>query len=136
MVAVDAAGETSIKPSSESVSAPAKSRLLVFLPSLHGGIGRYALEQSQELARRGEAVLVLATKELPLEEVANLRVRKELLTVPGSIKNRILRRIFLIGCILINQLSLAANIVRHRPNLVLFDGYSEIMAPFWIWPHV
>lgn len=117
-------------------SAPIERRpILVFLPSFHGGIARYASEQARELARRGEAILVLATEALGLDETINLRVREGLLTV-GRTKRRTFRRLLSIICILVNQLLLVANILRHRPKLVLFDGYSEILAPLWVWPHL
>jgi glycosyltransferase involved in cell wall biosynthesis len=114
-----------------------KSRpILVFLPSYHGGIARYASEQSQELARRGEATLVLATKALPLEARTNLRVRKNLITVPERVRNRFIRWILLLVRILLNQFILVINIIWHQPRLVLFDCFSEIFAPLWIWPHL
>jgi hypothetical protein len=119
---VTAKDEVNLSLTSESESVPVGPRpILVFLPSYDGGIARYASEQSRELARRGE-VVVLATKVLELEEVEHLRVRRDLLMVPMS-KNRILRRLFFIICILMNQLILVANIIWHRPKLVLFDGY-------------
>jgi glycosyltransferase involved in cell wall biosynthesis len=134
---VDAPDKARRSLASRSASAPIETRpILVFLPSYKGGIASYASLQARELAQRGEAVLVLATKALGLEEGENLRVRKVLWTVPRSTKNGIMRRIGLIICILMNQLLLVINIVWHRPKLVLFDGYSELLAPLWIWPHV
>jgi glycosyltransferase involved in cell wall biosynthesis len=109
--------------------------ILVYLPSFHGGIARYASQQAKELARRGEAVLVLVTKALGLDEEKNLNVRENLLTTPRT-RIRIINPVISIACILINQLLLVAYIVRYRPKLILFDGYSEMLAPLWVWPHL
>ena len=37
--------------------------------------------------------------------------------------------------IIFGRLVLVWQIIKHRPNLVLFDSYVEYLAPFWVWPH-
>ena len=37
--------------------------------------------------------------------------------------------------LIINQIVLAAKVVKYRPCLVLLDSYVEYLSPLWVWPH-
>lgn len=117
-------------------SPASAKRFLVFLPSFHGGIAKYATEQARELARRGNDVIVLSTRTLGLEPEPNLRVSPLLINVPQSIRSKLWRRALLVLTIMFNQAVLVCAVAWLRPKVVLFDCYSEILAPLWSWPHL
>lgn len=111
-------------------------RFLVFVRSNRGGIAKYATEQARELARREYEVMVLSTRALGLKPSPTLRVIPCLFDAPLSIRAKLLRRLLFVLLILLNQAILVTIILWHKPDVVLFDAYSEIMAPLWSWPHV
>jgi glycosyltransferase involved in cell wall biosynthesis len=54
---------------------------------------------------------------------------------PSAKKGRFARRIRQLWWLTINPLRLAREIVRRRPDLVLWDSYVEYLSPLWVWPH-
>jgi glycosyltransferase involved in cell wall biosynthesis len=109
---------------------------LVFIPSCHGGIATYATEQARELSRRGWRVHVLATNvlktDLPTDKCA---MDRRLFYVPDGLRSKGLRFAAMAASILLNHAILALQTTRHRPDVVLVDGYSELIAPLWAWMH-
>ena len=109
--------------------------VLIFKPSIQGGISKCTIEQAKELARRGHSVCILNSRRESLALETEIEVKSMLFSVPDTIRSHSIRRIFLSFSILINHLILIFLILIRRPKLVLFDGYSELLAPIWALPH-
>lgn len=111
-------------------------RVLVFAQSTTGGIAKYVSAQTDELARQGCDVHVLCAGGLELVERPPMRVSRRLWRVSERVRPRALRRILFALSILANHARLAITAASERPAVVLFDAYSETLAPLWAWAHV
>ncbi|WP_158241544.1 glycosyltransferase family 4 protein [Novosphingobium sp. TH158] len=112
---------------------PFPRRLLVFAPSVDGGIPHYTHHQAQELARRGVDVVVLTGKHNPWRQTNYRQVRALTAVGPGSsILNKALR---VINHVWIHY-QLFWWILRLRPSAVLFEANTEFYAALWSWPHL
>ena len=76
------------------------------------------------------------TASLYIERAPNLRVVRLLFLAPERLRGSFIRRAALASTTLVNHwlLALAALVV--RPDVVLFDGFNELLAPLWGWPHL
>jgi glycosyltransferase involved in cell wall biosynthesis len=109
--------------------------MLVF--SDHGGIAHYAHEQACELTRRGIDLTVLCKKRFAAErEDAHYRIKCLFVGDPKRIRARRLRQIIVALLVILNEWIAASYIALHRPTAVLTDGFTELMAPFWFFPHL
>lgn len=111
-------------------------RFLVFIPSFHGGIAPCACQQSYELARRGHPVTILTHQALHIERMPNLRVVRLLFLAPDRLRGAFIRRAALAATTIVNHWLLALVALVVRPDVVLFDCFSELLAPLWGWPHL
>ena len=109
--------------------------MLVF--SDHGGLADYAHEQACELVRRGVDLTVLCKKRFAAErEGAPYGVRCLFVANPKRIRAKRLRQIVVALLVVLNEWIAAGYIALHQPKAALKDGFSELMAPFWFFPHL
>lgn len=111
--------------------------MLLFQPSDDGGISEYMHAQANELARRGLRVVMLASPRfLAAHPDRSYEGRGRLVTVPPSLRGRLVRRVAFALCVVLNPYVLASHVAGLRPRFVLLDAMSELLAPFWAWPHL
>ena len=110
-------------------------KILIFSHSSYGGLAEHTFYQAKALTKAGARVICLAPpafldgRKTDFEKIICLAnpIR------PGG--SRVLRRIKMVCQLTFNQMALAWQIVKRRPDLVLLDSYVEYFAPLWIWPH-
>jgi glycosyltransferase involved in cell wall biosynthesis len=113
----------------------ASPKILIFSPSAHGGLAEHTFYQGQALEQAGAKVVCLvppaflAGRKTSFEKVVCLADH-----VPAG-SSRVMRKIKMAWDIIVCQLVLAIQIVKHRPDLVLLDSYVEYFSPVWVWPH-
>lgn len=110
-------------------------RILIFAPTVAGGIAEYVLRQAEGLRDLGADVLCLVAPGF-LEGRFHGIHTEECLMAPPPASTGLLRKIRLSWGIIANRYLLAWRIIRHRPDLVLLDSYSEYLSPIWIDPHI
>ena len=110
-------------------------RILMFAPSVSGGIAEYASRQAEALQDLGAEVLCLVAPGFLGGRPLRFRTDSCLIP-PPSAPPGLLRRLRLAWGIVANRYILAWRVVRHRPDLVLLDSYSEYLSPLWIDPHI
>ena len=108
--------------------------LLMYVPSVHGGITHHSHYQAEELARRGVDVTMLCSEAYPWaqDEVSYRQLRQFPEIARGGLKARIGRFLAMI----VNHYRLAWQIVRRRPGVVLLEANTEYFAFLWVWPHL
>jgi len=108
--------------------------VLMYVPSVHGGITHHSHYQAEELARRGVDVTMLCSTAYPWrpEQVSYRQLRQFPDIAPGGPRARIRRFLAVIG----NHYRLAWQIVRRRPAVVLLEANTEYFALLWAWPHL
>lgn len=77
----------------------------------------------------------LASRSFLAGRTCEFPISRSLAAPPPTGGDPLLRRAAHLWAILQNQFSLAWQIVRRRPRLVLLDSYVEYLTPLWIWPH-
>jgi glycosyltransferase involved in cell wall biosynthesis len=117
------------------VVMPEETRILIFAPTPGGGLAEHVFYQARALQKAGCQVRCLTTRSF----LAGRKTEFELdscLSEPASRpRSRIWRRLMNSGCLVMNQLRLAAHVWRQRPQLVLLESYAEYLAPVWFLPH-
>lgn len=110
-------------------------RILIFAPTVKGGIAEYIRLQAVALQDLGAEVLCLVAPGF-LEGKSLEFPSRVCLIPPPSTPAGLWRKIRFAWQIIANRYLLAWQVVRHRPDLVLLDSYSEYLAPLWIDPHI
>ena len=111
-----------------------KPRVLIFSPSVNGGIAEHLFYQAGALKSAGAEVLCLISP-------AFLNGRKsefeKLVCLPDPVKNLsgLKKKLRMSWWIISSRFVLALQILHQKPDLVLMDSYLEYLSPFWIWPH-
>jgi len=112
-----------------------KLRILAYCSATSGGIAEYAVYQARALQVAGAEVVCLTP---PGHLHGRATGVKKLERLPGLIpeggsgwRKKISMALRIVG----SQYSLAWQVLRRRPDLVLLDTYMEYLAPFWVWPH-
>jgi glycosyltransferase involved in cell wall biosynthesis len=109
--------------------------ILLFSPSVSGGIAEHTFYQAGALEKAGAKVICLvapsflAGRPTGFETVTRL---SDPLAADGS---RLVKKFKMMWRIITNHWILASQIWKRRPNLVLLDSYTEYFSPLWIWPH-
>jgi glycosyltransferase involved in cell wall biosynthesis len=112
----------------------APPKILVFAPTALGGIAEHTLYQARALEQAGAKVICLVSpgfldgRKTDFEKVVALTDP----ALPGG--SRLVRKLKLAGNVIASRLTLAAQILEHRPDLVLLDSYVEYFSPVWVWP--
>ncbi|HTJ78197.1 MAG TPA: glycosyltransferase [Rariglobus sp.] len=119
-------------------------KFLIYNPGVEGGIPRYAYYQGFALKKAGCHVIMVCARESinPLNGV--IQVSKVLAYVPPKKVKiiyfkrlaKFLRGLGIVSVILYNQIQLAVQIIRSRPNAVLLASYEEYLSPVWVWWHI
>jgi glycosyltransferase involved in cell wall biosynthesis len=110
-------------------------RILIFAPSVSGGIAEYTRCQAEALQDLGAEVICLTAPGFLGGKHLRFQTDSCLIPPPSSPPG-LLRRLQLAWGIVANRYLLAWRVVRHRPDLVLLDSYSEYLSPLWIDPHI
>jgi len=117
------------------VNKRANPTILIFTPSVGGGLAEYVFYQATALEKAGANVTCLVApsflggRQTGFEKIACLS------NPPSEEGSRVLKKLKMVWHLVANQMVLAWQILKHRPDLVLLDSYVEYLSPFWIWPH-
>jgi len=109
--------------------------VLLFSPSVAGGIAEHTFYQAKALEMAGAIVTCLVPPSFLAGRETGLELIVCLSDPPASKGPRWLKKIKTLWRITKNRLVLAARIWRYKPDLVLLDSYVEYFAPLWVWPH-
>jgi glycosyltransferase involved in cell wall biosynthesis len=110
--------------------------ILVFAPSVSGGLAEYICCQSKALEKAGAKVTCLVAPSFLKGRPTGLEQIICLSDPPAVCSSRLVKKIKMVWWIVVNRWVLAWHILKRRPDLVLLDSYAEYVAPFWIWPHL
>ena len=115
--------------------SPAKPNILIFSPSVSGGIAEYTVCQAQALEKAGAKVIVVVPptflngRQFGFETIACLSNPRSQGGPP------VLKKIKMAWRNIASRVTLFFQIINRRPDLVLLDSYVEYLAPFWVLPH-
>lgn len=109
--------------------------ILIFAPSVDGGIPHYTHHQAAELARRGIAVTMLCPGDHPWDGKAHgYRQIRALASAPGG------RSVWHKALSVLNHVwihyQLLWYVLRLRPDAVIFEANTEFYGALWAWPHI
>lgn len=109
--------------------------ILIFSPSSSGGIAEHTFYQAKALEKAGAKVICL----VPPSFLAGRPTGFETITcLSDPIQeegSRLLKKLKMVWRLIANQMTLATQIWKRRPDLVLLDSYVEYFSPLWVWPH-
>jgi glycosyltransferase involved in cell wall biosynthesis len=109
--------------------------ILIFSPSVSGGIAEHAFYQATALETAGAKVTCLVAPSF----LTGRRTGLETITCLGDPVSegspRLVKKIRMAWRIIASRWMLARQIWKRRPDLVLLDSYVEYFAPLWVWPH-
>jgi len=110
-----------------------RPNILIFAPTVNGGLAEHTFYQARALKKTGAEVICLVApaflnrRQTPFETVVCLNS-------PAKAGGPVLvKKIRMVLSILFNRLALAWQILKRRPDLVLLDSFVEYGAPLWIW---
>jgi len=110
-------------------------KVLLYAPSVKGGIAEHTAYQGKALKKAGAKVICL----VPPSFLAGRRTDLEQeVCLPSPFPeglSGIVAKLSIAGRIIYGSMILAAKILKHRPDLVLLDSYVEYLSPLWVWPH-
>jgi glycosyltransferase involved in cell wall biosynthesis len=112
-----------------------KPRILIYAPSVSGGLAEYVFCQAAALQKAGAEVTCLVAPSFLNGRPAEFEKVVCLGDPPVENGSRLLKKLKMAWLIFASQWTLAWQVLRRRPNLVLLDSYLEYFAPFWVWPH-
>jgi glycosyltransferase involved in cell wall biosynthesis len=113
-------------------SAP---EILIFSPSVSGGLAEYTFYQAKALAKLGAKVTCLVApgfltgREMTFPKIVCLRNSST-----GNC-SQLIKKLKMLQDLICSQLILAWYVWKRRPELVLLDSYVEYFSPFWFWSH-
>lgn len=110
-------------------------RVLIFAPSVDGGIPHYTHNQAEELARRGIAVTMVCRPDhpWPQDKVSYRQIRR--LTVPPGGRSVVSKALRVLNHVWTHY-QLFWWVLRLRPSAVLIEANTEFYAALWAWPHL
>jgi len=112
-----------------------KPRILIFAPSVSGGLAEYVFCQATALKQSGAEVTCLVAPSFLGGRPAEFEKIVCLGDPPVDSGSRLLKKLKMAWQIISGQWRLAWQIWKRRPDLVLLDSYLEYFAPLWVWPH-
>lgn len=117
------------------MSLRANSTILIFAPSVGGGLAEYVFCQAKALEKAGAKVTCLISPSFLDGRPTGFETITCLSNPPSADGSRLIKKIKMVWHIVANQWVLACQIWKRRPNLVLLDSYAEYISPLWVWPH-
>lgn len=110
--------------------------ILIYLPSVEGGICEYVDAQATELVKRGYKVVMLAPRQFFTSHLERIYEGRGIILIGSStIRSRFMRRAIFALCAIVNPYILACYVIWLKPRFVMLDAMSEWFAPLWAWPH-
>jgi glycosyltransferase involved in cell wall biosynthesis len=113
----------------------ANATVLFFAPSVGGGLAEYVFYQAEALEKAGANVICLVSPSFLNGRASKFKKIICLSDPPAEENSRLLKKLKMAWCLFANQMVLAWQVWRRRPDLVLLDSYVEYLSPFWVWPH-
>jgi glycosyltransferase involved in cell wall biosynthesis len=111
------------------------ANILFFAPSVGGGLAEYVFYQAEALEKAGAKVTCLTSPSFLNGRAAKFERIVCLSDPPLEEGSRLLKKIKMVWHLAANQMVLAWQVWKHRPDLVLLDSYIEYLSPLWVWPH-
>ncbi|MEI8287856.1 MAG: glycosyltransferase [Verrucomicrobiota bacterium] len=111
------------------------SAILIFSPSISGGIAEHTFYQAAALEKAGSKVSCLVAPSFLAGRKMGFETIPCLNNPPSADGSRLIKKLKMVWRIVANQLLLAWQIWKRRPDLVLLDSYVEYLSPLWVWPH-
>jgi glycosyltransferase involved in cell wall biosynthesis len=112
-----------------------KPHILIFAPSVSGGLAEYIFCQAAALTKAGAEVTCLVAPSFLGGRPVDFKTVICLGDPPVETGSRFLKKLRMSWRIIASQWTLAWQVWRRKPDLVLLDSYLEYFAPLWIWPH-
>jgi glycosyltransferase involved in cell wall biosynthesis len=117
------------------VSTGTKPTVLIFAPSVGGGIAEHAFYQATALEKAGAKVTCLVAPSFLGGRPAGFETVTCLGNPVPEGGPRLVKKFKMVWRMIANRSVLARQIWKRRPGLVLLDSYVEYFAPLWVWPH-
>ena len=111
-------------------------KILIYSPTVSGGLAEYTYYQATALEKLGAKTTCLITpsflegRSTGFETIICLKGEPQ--SKSGS---RFSKRLEMAWRLVTNNFTLAWQVWRRRPDLVLLDSYVEYLSPLWVWPH-
>jgi glycosyltransferase involved in cell wall biosynthesis len=109
--------------------------ILLFSPSVSGGLAEHTLYQARALEKAGAKVTCLVAPAFLAGRPTGLETITCLSDPPAAGGSRLVKRTRMVWRLIANRLVLAWHVWKRQPDLVLLDSYVEYIAPLWVWPH-
>lgn len=113
-----------------------RPRILIHAPTPAGGLAEHVFYQAGALQRLGAEVHCLAARSFLAGRAVGFPCERRLQDPQPTRKPRWRSRLAQAARLLRNELSLAREVFRRRPQLVVLESFKEYLAPLWVWPHV
>jgi glycosyltransferase involved in cell wall biosynthesis len=110
-------------------------KILLFSPSVNGGIAEYTFCQANALEKAGAKIICLVPPGFLNERKTEFEKVTCLANFVPASGSRIVRKIKMAWWVISSRFVLAWQIIKQRPDLILLDSYVEYLSPFWVWPH-
>ena len=114
----------------------APPKILIYSPSVSGGLAEHTYYQAAALEKLGAKVICLTApsflggRQTGFETIVRLKDEP-----PSKNGSRFIKRLKMAWRLVANNFTLAWQVGRRRPDLVLLDSYVEYLSPLWFWPH-
>jgi len=109
--------------------------ILLFIPSVSGGVAEYACYQARALKNAGAKITALVAPSFSGKGNAGFKTINCLSNPVTACDPGVIKKIRMVWRMIRDRYVLAWQIFRRNPDLVLMDSYAEYMSPFWVWPH-
>jgi glycosyltransferase involved in cell wall biosynthesis len=113
----------------------ARPEILIFSQSVSGGLAEYVFYQAEALEKIGANVTCLVSPSFLNGRLSQFKRIVCLRDPPSKTNSRALKKLKMVWHLVSNQMTLAWQVWKCRPDLVLLDSYVEYVAPLWVWPH-
>ena len=113
-----------------------RSRILLAASAPAGGLAEHSFYQARALARLGVEVEVLTCPAFLTGRPLPFACQRELPDPPPAEGSRVTRRLRRFWQLLRLRWAIFWQVLRRKPDLVLWDSYAEYLAPLWVWPHL
>jgi glycosyltransferase involved in cell wall biosynthesis len=124
-----------LRPEMQSVNKNLPPTILLFSPSVSGGLAEHTFYQARALRKAGAKVTCLVAPSFLDGRPIGFETVICLNDPPPADGSQLVKKFKMMWRLITNQLVLAWQIWKHRPDLVLLDSYVEYVAPLWVWPH-